>query len=91
VREAAIREAVEEIGIEPELATPIEEFLDDHGAWSYTTLIARATPELVAHEENDESLQVEWIAFDEVTEKDLHPSFAKSWPELQKVLLRLAL
>ena len=91
VIEAAIREAVEEIGIEPELLTPVEEFLDDHGAWSYTTVIASAMPNLVAHEENDESLQVEWIAFDQVTSKNLHPSFAKSWPDLQKVLLRLAL
>ena len=91
VREAALREAIEEIGIEAHFVTPIEDFLDDHGTWSYTTVIAAADPALVAHEENDESLEVQWIPFDQVVAKNLHPSFAKSWPRLQELLLRLGL
>jgi 8-oxo-dGTP diphosphatase len=38
--------------------------------------------DLIAHEQNDESLQVEWVAFEDVEAKNLHPSFAKTWPVL---------
>ena len=80
--EAALREAQEEIGIHTNLVEPIEIFNDEHAGWSYDTVISRAHRELIAHEQNDESLQVEWVAFDEVTLKNLHPSFAKTWPAL---------
>jgi len=80
--EAALREAKEEIGIETHLVDPIETFHDEHDGWSYDTVIAKADPNLIAHEQNDESLQVEWIAFADITAKELHPSFAKTWPAL---------
>ena len=61
---------------------PIDTFHDEHDGWSYDTVIARADPNLIAHEQNDESLQVEWIAFADIAAKELHPSFAKTWPAL---------
>ena len=84
--EAALREAHEEIGMDKHLVLPTEVFTDDHGPWKYETVIAIAHPDLVAHEQNDESLQVEWISFDEVINKNLHPSFAKTWPKLLAIL-----
>ena len=84
--EAALREAHEEIGMDKQLVTEVDLFIDDHGPWKYETVIAKADPDLVAHEQNDESLQVEWIAFDEVTKKVLHPSFEKTWPALLAIL-----
>ena len=84
--EAALREAHEEIGMEKHLVVPTEVFTDDHGPWKYETVIAIAHPDLVAHEQNDESLQVEWIGFDEVINKNLHPSFANTWPKLLAIL-----
>ena len=84
--EAALREAHEEIGMDKHLVVPTEVFTDDHGLWKYETVIAIAHPDLVAHEQNDESLQVEWIAFDEVINKNLHPSFANTWPKLLAIL-----
>jgi 8-oxo-dGTP diphosphatase len=87
--EAAIREAQEEIGIDAHLLTPIHTFNDNHGNWQYDTIIATAEARLVAHEMNDESQQIEWVPFDEVTNKDLHPSFAKSWPALHQILAEL--
>ena len=84
--EAALREAHEEIGMDKHLVVPTEVFTDDHGPWKYETVIAIAHPDLVAHEQNDESLQVEWVAFDDVTKKNLHPSFAKTWPDLLAIL-----
>jgi 8-oxo-dGTP diphosphatase len=84
--EGAFREAVEETGINTNLLTPLHTFTDDHGSWKYETVIARATADLVAHEVNDESHEVRWVHIDQVSQMPLHPSFAKSWPELHKLL-----
>ena len=84
--EAALREAHEEIGMDKHLVEKVDLFIDDHGLWKYETVIAKAHPDLVAHEQNDESLQVEWIAFDNVVKKNLHPSFEKTWPKLLAIL-----
>ena len=80
--EAAIREAHEDTGISENQLTAGEIFTDDHGVWAYHTVIAAAHPDLVAHEANDESKEVAWVAFDEVANKVLHPSFANTWPQL---------
>jgi 8-oxo-dGTP diphosphatase len=85
--EAALREANEEIGIDTKLLTVIDEFVDDHGPWRYHTILAIADPALIAHEMNDESLEVKWISIDKVEEQVLHPSFAKTWPQLKGKLL----
>ena len=77
--EGAFREAVEETGIDTQLLTPLHTFTDDHGIWKYETVIARASDGLVAHE-------VRWVNIEKVAELPLHPSFAKSWPELQTLL-----
>ena len=84
--EGAFREAVEETGIDTRLLTPLHTFSDDHGDWKYETVIARGSDELIAHEVNDESQEVRWVEIDEVDELPLHPSFAKSWPVLKKLL-----
>ena len=47
---------------------------------SHESVIEAAIRE--AHEANDESKEVAWIAFDEVINKNLHPSFANTWPTL---------
>ena len=87
--EGAFREAVEETGIDTQLLTPLHTFTDDHGSWKYDTVIARAQEGLVAREVNDESHEVRWVAIEKVAELPLHPSFAKSWPELQSLLKTL--
>ena len=84
--EGAFREAVEETGIDTQLLTPLHTFSDDHGDWKYETVIARAETGLIAHEVNDESHEVRWVEIDLVDELPLHPSFAKSWPELKALL-----
>jgi 8-oxo-dGTP diphosphatase len=84
--EGAFREAVEETGIDTQLLTPLHTFSDDHGDWKYETVIARAAAGLIAHEVNDESHEVRWVEIELVDELPLHPSFAKSWPELKKLL-----
>ena len=89
--EAAIREAVEEIGIDPSLLSPINHYLDDHQNWSYTTIIAQADDALIAHELNEESERVEWVGREQVETMKLHPSFAASWPSLLALLRELGI
>jgi 8-oxo-dGTP diphosphatase len=87
--EGAFREAIEETGIDTDLLTPLHTFTDDHGDWKYETVIAQAATGLVAHEVNDESHEVRWVDIEKVDELPLHPSFAKSWPELKALLQSL--
>ena len=87
--EGAFREAIEETGIDTNLLTPLHTFTDDHGSWKYETVIARAEEGLVAREVNDESHEVRWVEIEKVAELPLHPSFAKSWLELQSLLKTL--
>ena len=86
VIDSAIREAIEETGIDPQCLTTRDTHIADHGIWSYQTIIAEANAELEAHELNDESHEVKWVLFDDVTRLPLHPSFAKSWPLLRQKL-----
>ncbi len=86
--EAAIREAIEETGIEPVHVTIIATHTDDHGDWRYDTIIASVTEELVPHEMNHESQELRWVPWDEIDSMSLHPSFAKSWPAVHAILLR---
>ena len=85
--EAALREANEEIGIDINLVTAVDEFVDDHITWKYHTIIAKADPALVAHEMNDESLEVNWIPIGEIENQKLHPSFANTWEKLRQKLI----
>jgi len=89
VIQGAVREAIEETGIDPQYVTPLQIFSDDHGNWRYDTVIARTTDELIAHEVNDESHEVRWVEIEKVDELNLHPSFAKSWPALKEILNNL--
>ena len=66
-----------------------ESFSDDHGNWRYDTVIARATEDLIAHEVNDESHEVRWVEIEKVDHLNLHPSFAKSWPQLKALIQSL--
>ncbi len=86
VLEGAKREAHEELGIDADLLEPIYTYVDDHGEWRYETIIAIASPELIAHEMNDESQEIKWVHFQDVEVMHLHPSFARHWPTLKTLL-----
>lgn len=86
VVQGAIREAIEETGIDPQYVVPLHVFSDNHGNWRYDTVIARAAPELIAHEVNDESHEVRWVHISDVEKLNLHVSFSKSWPALREIL-----
>ena len=89
VIQGALREAVEETGLDPSLVTPVVIHEDNHGNWKYDTVIAAASADLIAHEVHDESHEVRWVEVEEISELTLHPSFAASWPKVKELVLKL--
>ena len=61
-------------------------FEDIHGNWRYDTVIAQAGSQLEAHTLNDESHEVRWVHWQELTKLNLHPSFAKTWPQVSEIV-----
>ena len=93
--EAALRETVEECGIDPSLATVVDSFTTmEVPGWSYTTVYATA-PSLLDVIPNEESNELRWVPLaqladmSEVPVEDalqgrmpLHPGFATSLPTI---------
>jgi 8-oxo-dGTP diphosphatase len=85
---AALREAAEEADLDPAAVAPMQEWVDDHGGWSYTTVVAQALVALEPRAANAESVEVRWWAIDEVGALPLHRGFASAWPTLRDLLPR---
>jgi 8-oxo-dGTP diphosphatase len=83
--QAALRESREEIDLPSCAVEPLEEFLDDHGGWSYTTLVARLVRPFEPRH-NFESQETRWVRVDEVNALPLHDGFARSWPLLSDII-----
>jgi 8-oxo-dGTP diphosphatase len=83
---AALREAAEECGVPPGAVRKRGEFLDDHGGWSYTSVLAEAGTPFPVQSDDDETDEAAWVALPEVTALDLHPGLAAHWAELQSEL-----
>lgn len=89
IQEAAIRETVEETGINPGHLKVVELFTDDHTDWRYDTVIALAQDDLETANWNQETHDIGWFEIDEIERLDLHPSFAKTWPKLKELVLKI--
>ena len=88
---AALREAWEEAGIAAEHIVVKDVFVDDHGVWSYATVIAHASVDVTATMANAESDAMQWVPLAEVASYPLHPGLAAAWPELvEKTLATLS-
>jgi 8-oxo-dGTP diphosphatase len=85
----AFREAREELSGIPDDLVVCDEIVDDHGGWSYTTVVARAArrfdPGTHGWETGDGGYA--WVTFDEADELPLHPGFGASWPRVRDRLL----
>ena len=71
---AAEREAAEECGVRPGTVRPRAIFTDDHGGWSYTTVLAQAPGPFEVKSDYDETEDVEWVDPVKVTQLSLHPA-----------------
>ena len=85
-RDGALREAHEEAGVPEALLEPIDEFIIDLGFWSYTTVIARTTEHFEPVENDQESIDLQWVPRLSVEALDLHPRFGQNWPHLRDLL-----
>jgi 8-oxo-dGTP diphosphatase len=88
---AALREAAEECGVPPDLVRPRGIFIDDHGGWSYTTVLAEAAGTFEVESDYDETEDVAWVQPQEVAALNLHPGLAEHWPELSAALVPLTI
>jgi 8-oxo-dGTP pyrophosphatase MutT (NUDIX family) len=83
--QAALRETVEETGLDVTRVVVGQAHVADHGGWSYTTILARAPARLPVVPER-ESVDLRWVRADRVEELPLHGGFAASWPRLRERL-----
>jgi 8-oxo-dGTP diphosphatase len=80
--QAALREATEETTLDPDRLSVQTSLVDEHGGWSYTTVIAEAHLMSRIDTRGAEGLSVRWVPEDQVTHLPLHPGFAATWPRL---------
>ena len=86
VTTAALREAAEETTLDPAEVTPFGCWIDDHGGWSYTTVLAHADSALALEPASAETAGVGWWPVAAVETLPLHAGFAASWPHLRTML-----
>lgn len=88
---AALREAHEEVGVDPEHVDVVGTAVGtDHEDWRYTYVIGWADDAAEAHAHNDESDEVRWVPLDEVGTLPLHPALGTAWPALRARLAEAA-
>lgn len=91
---AAVREAGEEAGLIRADVDPLGVYIDDHGGWSYSTVVAAPTRPIEPRAVNAESVSVRWHPIEAVTSLPLHRGFESAWPILRdrppRLRLRLA-
>ena len=82
--EAALRETAEEVAVDLRGLTVVGEALvDDHGGWSYTTVVAELPDARRVATRGWESVDVGWVDEDDVEARPLHPGLAAAWPRLR--------
>jgi 8-oxo-dGTP diphosphatase len=86
---AALREAVEEVELPASQVGVAGILRDDHGGWSYQTVIAAASERFAVRSASAETCDAGWVPEHEVATLDLHPGFAGQWPELRASLIPL--
>ena len=78
-------EAVEEAGVEAGTYEVVGEHLDDHGGWSYVTVVGLAATAFPPGHLTAESLAVAWVDVARLTDLPLHPGFAATWERVREI------
>ncbi|MBP2366021.1 NUDIX hydrolase [Pseudonocardia parietis] len=84
-RTAALREAAEESTLDTGPVTPLDEYVDDHGGWTYTTVVVRASEAPPIEVRGAESTELRWVRTDHLDRLELHPGFATTWPSVRTI------
>jgi len=88
---AALREAIEECAIDPRSIRVHGVLTDDHGGWTYQTVLASAAAPLAAAAVSEETSEVAWVRVADVERLRLHPGFADQWSSLRAALAPLTI
>lgn len=83
---AAIREAVEESDLDPARLNVERIVRDDHGGWSYDTVIVSVDQRVPVRPVGGETLALEWVPLGDVADLDLHAGFRASWSRIRSAL-----
>ena len=83
---SALREAREEAALGGDGLRVQGVYLDDHGGWTFETVIAESAGLLHAAPANGESTELLWLALPEIAARNLHPGFAETWETIQPAL-----
>ena len=86
--DCALREAKEELGINPDAVVVTSTVPGiDHGVWRYTYVVATLAPatKRIRLRLNWETDAVTWLPPDRVDTLDLHPDLRATWPALQSL------
>jgi len=84
--DAAVREAQEEAGVPDQAVIPRLMSVFDLGYWSYATVVADVRVPFEAVISDPESVALEWVPLDAVTDRPLHPGFAAAWEGLRALI-----
>jgi hypothetical protein len=60
----------------------VREHRDDHGGWSYVTVVADVPHAFTPAELGWETADFRWVTVAEAPELPLHPGLRDAWPEL---------
>lgn len=85
---AATRETEEETAVPASAVRVLAARAEDHGTWSYTTVLATVREPVRARVANEESKELRWVPPEEVESYPLHRDFAAAWPRLRPQLDR---
>ena len=90
--EGGLRESYEEANIHPEDIQVVGSYLEDHGPWGYTTILAFERPghQVDSRMNDDESIALEWVDLDKVADLPLLKAFGQDWPHFRQRLEALA-
>ncbi|GAA5112083.1 NUDIX domain-containing protein [Pseudonocardia adelaidensis] len=83
--QAARREAAEEAGLRADAYEVTGTYVDDHGGWSYTTVVGQARTAVLPTALTAETLEVRWVCADRLGELPLHPGFAATWETVRAI------
>ncbi len=79
--EGALRESLEEAGMNPADLDIVGAYCEDHGPWAYTTVFAFEKQGVVVdpHATDDESDEVHWVSLDEIRDLNLLSALKQDW------------